>query len=433
MKFLQTVALLLLSLSLLPASAGVFDEQNSDEQYWGLSVGLRLATLPFEEGSTQTSFVPLNYFENSYIFLDGLDAGVKLRKIGPWAFNAMAKARFFDIPSRYQENLAWDVVDVGAQLRYQPNGGDYYAAAELFSDPARRLYSNLRAGFELQSGDLQWQPYLNLRIKSADFNSRYYGLGVEDIDAGTDVTLGLKMQYPLTEHAYLYGMAAVSLLDEAAKSSRFVEQDWQNELTIGIAYYSDKKRAPRSKLHKLRYMRLAHGWATPSNLHEMVIGKTEHDENNNQLTSIFYGHPLTLRAADSAVDLYLVSGFVWHWSSDSQSSEQEYALGLKVYYRFYWPTLWRVGAAEGLSYITNPTYIEKSELEENDFEATNLMNYLGFSLDLNLGELVGLRSARDLWFGYAIHHRSGMFKTSSLFGRVKGGSNYETLYLQWDF
>jgi outer membrane scaffolding protein for murein synthesis (MipA/OmpV family) len=432
MKFLQTVTLLLLSLVLLPANAGLFDQQNSDEQYWGLAGGLRMATVPFEGGATQTSFLPVNFFENSYIFIDGLDAGVKLKNMGPWAINAVAKARFFDIPERYQENLAWDVVDAGAQLRYQSTS-EGYAIAEIFSDPARRYYANLRAGFELQSGSLQWHPYLNLRIKSAKFNSRYYGLGEENIDAGVDTTFGLKMNYQLSDHAYLYSTAAVSLLDEAAKASRFVDKDWQSELSIGIAYYSDKKVMPRSKLHKQRYMRLAHGWATPSNLHEMVIGKTEHDSNNNQMTSIFYGHPLILRANDSPVDLYLVSGFTWHWASDSQQSEQEYALGLKVYYRFYWPTEWRVGAAEGLSYITNPTYIEKSELEENDFEATNLMNYLGFSIDFNVGDLLGVRSANDLWLGYAIHHRSGMFKTSSLFGNVKGGSNYETLYLQWDF
>ncbi|MCF6282259.1 MAG: MipA/OmpV family protein [Candidatus Polarisedimenticolaceae bacterium] len=432
MKFLQAAAILALSLTLLSANAGVFDPQNSDEQYWGLATGLRMATVPLEGDSDQTSFVMLNFFENSYVYLDGLDAGVKLRKIGPWEFNVVAKARFFDISERYQKNLAWDVVDFGAQLRYQSDV-EGYAEAELFSDFGKRLYANLRTGFELQSGDLQWQPYLNLRVKSADFNSRYYGVGVEDLDAGTDVTLGLKLQYPLMQHVYLYGLASATLLDEAAKESSFVDETWQGELFAGIAYYSDKKKMPRSKLHNQRYMRLAHGWATPSNLHEMVIGKTEHDSNNNQLTSIFYGHPLILRANDSPVDLYLTSGFVWHQASSSQSVAQEYVLGLKVYYRFYWPIVWRVGAAEGLSYITKPTYIEQSELEEKNFEATNLMNYLGFSVDLNMGDLLGVRSAKNLWLGYAIHHRSGMFKTSSLFGRVKGGSNYETLYLQWDF
>jgi outer membrane protein len=432
MKSLQIAVILALSLPLLPASAGVFDQQNSDQQHWGLAAGLRIATIPFKGGSTQTSFVPLNYFENSYIFMDGLDAGIKLGKIGAWELNVVAKARFFDIPKRYQDNLAWDVVDTGVQLRYQSTT-EGYAIAELYSDPAKRLYANLRTGFELQSGDLEWNPYLNLRIKSTEFNSRYYGLGAENIDAGTDVTFGLKMNYPISEHAYLYSTAAVSLLDEAAKESSFVDKDWQSELSVGIGYRSDKKAMPRSKLHKRRYMRLAHGWSTPSDLHEMITGKTEHDSNNNQLTSIFYGHPLILRANNSPVDLYLVSGFVWHWSSDSQSSEQEYDLGLKVYYRFYWPTEWRVGAAEGLSYITNPTAIEKSELEKNDFEVTNLMSYLGLSIDLNVGDLLGMRSVRDLWFGYAIHHRSGIFESSSLLGHVKGGSNYETLYLQWDF
>jgi outer membrane protein len=39
----------------------------------------------------------------------------------------------------------------------------------------------------------------------------------------------------------------------------------------------------------------------------------------------------------------------------------------------------------------------------------------------------------DLWFGYSLHHRSAIFETSSAFGRIKGGSNYNSLYLQYHF
>jgi len=61
------------------------------------------------------------------------------------------------------------------------------------------------------------------------------------------------------------------------------------------------------------------------------------------------------------------------------------------------------------------------------------MNYLDFSLDINLGELFGLKDLSTLWLGYSIHHRSSIFENASHFGRIKGGSNYNTVYLQWHF
>lgn len=41
------------------------------------------------------------------------------------------------------------------------------------------------------------------------------------------------------------------------------------------------------------YIRLAHGWGTPSNIDEIIRGNTEKDPYDNQMTSLFYGYPLT--------------------------------------------------------------------------------------------------------------------------------------------
>ena len=55
------------------------------------------------------------------------------------------------------------------------------------------------------------------------------------------------------------------------------------------------------------------------------------------------------------------------------------------------------------------------------------------SIDLNVGDLFRADSVRNLWFGYSLHHRSSIFETSSAFGRIRGGSNYNTLSLQYHF
>lgn len=53
------------------------------------------------------------------------------------------------------------------------------------------------------------------------------------------------------------------------------------------------------------------------------------------------------------------------------------------------------------------------------------------TLDVNMGDITGAKGLQQLWLGYAIHHRSAIFESSSLFGRSKGGSNYNSVYLQW--
>ena len=414
------------------AYAGIILGNDESGQSWGVGGGLRLAMHPYEAGDEPLSFVPLIYFENEYFFFDELEGGVKLVTTDQWRLSAVSSARFLDVPGKYQDLIDWNVLDFGLQLRYQPMA-ERYAQFDIKSDSSGRLFSNLRLGLLKRYRDLGLEPYLNFRIKSSDFNNYYYGLDQENLTAGTDFTLGLKAEYALTDHVYLVGGIEATLLDESVTDSSFVDQEWQAGLYGGIAYLSEKRPLPLTTLRSHRYLRLAHGSATPSDLHEMLTGQTEMDEHDNQMTSLFYGHPLLIRAFDLPLDFYVTPGFVWHWSSDTQSTAQEYVLGLKLYYGFNWPLRWRFGLAEGLSYVTDPTHIEKSELDRNDYEASNLMIYLDVTLDLELGSLFDSLALRDVWLGYSIHHRSGMFEASSLFGRVKGGSNYQTLYLQWGF
>lgn len=96
------------------------------------------------------------------------------------------------------------------------------------------------------------------------------------------------------------------------------------------------------------------------------------------MTDELFGLPL---------DIYLTPGLVHHWSSDVQSSSTEYVMAIKAYYTFNWPTQWRFGVAEGMSYIDNITYIEGTEMEEKGYTPSNLLNYLDFSLDVNVGDL----------------------------------------------
>jgi len=60
------------------------------------------------------------------------------------------------------------------------------------------------------------------------------------------------------------------------------------------------------------------------------------------------------------------------------------------------------------------------------------MNYLNLTADINLGDVFG-EGLDNIWIGTGVHHRSSVFESSSMFGRIKGGSNYSSVYIQYNF
>jgi len=63
--------------------------------------------------------------------------------------------------------------------------------------------------------------------------------------------------------------------------------------------------------------------------------------------------------------------------------------------------------------------------------SSRLLNYLDPSVDISLGDLIGVKSMSETYVGVGVTHRSGIFGTSRLFGNVNGGSNYIYSYLEW--
>ena len=47
--------------------------------------------------------------------------------------------------------------------------------------------------------------------------------------------------------------------------------------------------------------------------------------------------------------------------------------------------------------------------------------------------LPNLLTTGNLFFGFYVHHRSGIFASANLYGNVYGGSNVNALYLEWEF
>ena len=100
------------------------DSSAMSEQEWGIAAMYRVASIPFDTGDgdqTVATFVPMMFFNNEYVFIDGTEGGVHLydSEDEKWQLNGLTRLRFVDIPAYEQNVNEGDSADFGFQLRYQ--------------------------------------------------------------------------------------------------------------------------------------------------------------------------------------------------------------------------------------------------------------------------------------------------------------------------
>ncbi|MGR5250773.1 MipA/OmpV family protein [Vibrio astriarenae] len=417
-------------------------ERENEHQTWGVSAQYRIATTPYDldqSDSSTGSFIPLLHFENDYFFVDGVSAGYKAFEQGKWSFNAISRLRFIDLPEDLQHEYGGARVDLGGVLGYQLTDATK-TELELLSDSNGNIHGNWRI-FTEYSGESWWfKPSVTLRYKSADFNSHYYAvedLTNERIGAGIDANIGIEGRYHLASNLYLMGSTSLTVLDDNAYQSQAVDSHTQGEVYVGFGFFNEPKQTRRSDVKAKPYVRVAHGWGTISNMGDILLRwDVEKDEYNNQMTSVFYGHPVSDTLFGLPLEIYFTPGIGHHWSSEVQGHSTEYIAAVKAYYTFQWPFKWRFGVAEGLSWVDRTTYLEYVDMIDDKEDYTTpsrLLNYLDISFDFNLGDAFNNSDWNDVWLGYTLHHRSAIFEQSAQYGRMKGGSNYNMVYLQFDF
>jgi outer membrane protein len=405
------------------------------DQTWGMGFVGRSASIPYldpvMEDSSVGNFVPLFYYEDDYFYLHGVTYGIKLYDLEDWQFSALGRIRFLNIPKEYQNAVQGDTIDFGLRTRYFLRDNQYLDI-EVMENQDRSTHANLTYSADLKYGNAYLMPYATLRVKDADFNTQFYGLDKEEIEGDIDFTIGTELKYHIWSNFYFLAGAEVRMLGSKVRESVITDEDYEYNFNAGIGILNDKNRKFFDVDGMTHYIRLAHGWATTSNLDEILSGNMESDPYNNQLTSIFYGLPISKTLFSLPLEVYLTPGLAFHHHSEVQNATEEFDLAFKLYYTLPLPAVdIRLGSAIGISYVSTVTYIEKIEMERKGYEPSKAMLYLDFSADLNLGFIDD--SLDPLWIGAAIHHRSSVFEQASLFGRIKGGSNYNTVFLQWHF
>ncbi len=398
---------------------------------WGVAVGIRAAKIPFATDIDRVNdIIPLIFYDEKRFYIRGLSAGFRFFNKEKWEFNAIGRYRFFDIPAEYQNQIRGNAFDLGLQYRYKLMQ-NFNLDFEGLSDQHGRNHAITAANYHWDNGNWDLFPYARLRWKSTEFSDTYYGLNRDNIGSAVDAILGVEVRYHIYKNLYAIGKVSVTLLDKDTYQSEFVDTRYQDDLYLGIAFFNDKRKTTRNTLKSKPYVRLAHGWATPSDVGELLAWDIKNDPYNNQLTSLFYGHPVADELFGIPFNIYMTPGVVYHHNSEVQGSFPEYVFAIKAYYTVKWPGKWRVGVAEGLSYVSEISFIEQQEMDKKDLDPSKLLNFLDFSIDFEIGDIINYDPLRNLWIGYNLHHRSGIFSGSSTFGRISGGSNYNSVYLQY--
>ncbi|GEM_PF-1437754 len=330
----------------------------------------------------------------------------------------------------------------GVQLRHDVdgvhNGGEVRAQwAKVFRD-----------------GPWQWEPWIEYRRLSSEKSDYYFGVREDEVtdtrpaysvDAADTWGIGIATRYTAWKQHHFAANLAYRNYSDTITDSPIVTEHGVASVNLTYRYELDQLRIPRDagdfnffgNNGNPTSLRVAYGCTTETKFNEILRGNINCDGGGGtRLGSVFAGRKLSDDVFTLPIEAWLIGGVAWRDENGLQDNFLEGVLAFKaIYRRFPWSDKveTRLGFAEGLSYADSVPAIEKEKAEEKDRRTSHLINYLEFSLDVSVGDVFRKENLENLFFGFYVHHRSGIFASANLYGNVYGGSNVNALYLEWEF
>ena len=187
-------------------------------------------------------------------------------------------------------------------------------------------------------------------------------------------------------------------------------------------------------------IRLGYGYADLNDLGEVVAGDWHRYDGDASVFNLDSGYCFYKEVLGMPLDFY-IKGAVSYFHENGavyQGEVREDFFELTTYAKAYlnldfWHNRIRLGAGEGISIAQEIPVVEYLDAENEDGThepVAKFLNYLDLSLDFDMGRLIHVESMEDLYIGYTLKHRSGVF---GLFNGVHGGSNYNMLTLEKNY
>jgi len=417
----------------------------------GLGLATRFESSPYRGGGTRNDLVPLYVYEGKRVFLEAYRVGLKLDASPDSRFDAFVAYRFEGFPyDRIPASLAGMAnrgpgVDLG--LGYQGHHSWGTLFGEALTDVAGGSGgSEIRGGYryDWKLGKLQLQPQLVLAWRDARLNNHYYGVRPSEATAtrpafdpggGLNLELGLSAAYRLSERWRLIGGVSATRWSSGVRASPIVENRTQLAGQLGLAYDFSPGHDAWPEGRPL-IVKALYGKATDCDVAQVMLLKCFSTDtvDRTRVSSIELGRPFVERLNGWPLDFVGYVGLLRHHERGLQEDSWQANAYMKAYYYgFPWSdrVRTRIGLGVGVSYAERMPYVEMRDQLARGRSSSRLLNYLDPSIDISLGDLIGVKAMGETYVGLGVSHRSGIFGTSRLLGNVNGGSNYIYSYVEW--
>ena len=419
----------------------------------GIGVLPRIERSPYLGAGTRHDFVLLYLYEGERVYLRSHSVGVKF---GP---SEVQRAEVF-LRHRYEGSPTDAIPPSLAGMARREPGIDFGASgqiggvwgiafAELLHDvSAASRGSEMRLGYKYpwRSGRLWLRPHATLSLRNSNLNNYHYGVRPEEVTpdrpayhagSGVELELGFYAAYQLAGRWRLLGGATVAQLPSAVAASPIVAHRTVPALHFGAIYdlSPDVHAWPEGRP---LIARVLYGASSECNVMQIVEMRcnTTHTQDKTGVAGFEVGRPFIDRLNGWPLDLAGFLGLIQHKEKGFQPDFWQINAYIKAYYYgFPWDAKLRtrVGLGVGLSYAKEVPLAEVRDQAARGRTTSRLLNTFDPTIDMNVGDLLGVRKLRDTYVGAGVSHRSGIFGTSQLLGNVNGGSNYIYGYVETSF
>lgn len=417
----------------------------------GLGLVLRVENSPYRGAGTRNDFIPVYVYEGKRVFLEANRIGLKLNETPSARFDVFVGYRFEGFPyDRMPASLAGmsnrsPGVDLGLGYQNRQPWGTLFGEV-LHDTVGGSSGSEARVGYryDWKIGKLQLQPQLTFAARDARLNNYYYGVRPSEATplraayepgSGVNTELALSAVYRLSARWRLLGGVSARRWSSGVRASPIVENRPQLAAQLGLAYDFSPDHGAWPEGRPL-IVKALHGKSTDCDVAQVMLLKcfSTNTIDQTRITGIELGRPFVERLNGWPLDFVGYLGILQHNERGLQDKSWQASAYMKAYYYgFPWSerVRTRLGLGVGLSYAERVPYVEMRDQLARRRNSSRLLNYLDPSIDISLGDLIGVKSMSETYVGLGVSHRSGIFGTSRLFGNVNGGSNYIYSYLEW--
>lgn len=419
----------------------------------GLGFLSRVESSPYKGADARTDLMPLYLYEGERFFLRSNMAGVRVTGDHAAGLELFVERRLEGYPEDETPEILEGIgtrnseADIGA--RYYGELGHHHWDLSVRQDASSNSHgTELRAAYGYLWENDRWsvQPVLTAAWRSGKLNDYYYGVEswdatperpAYDAGAGINLTAALYARYRILRHWSLLGGVFVTQWSSEVGDSPLVDERTQWGGMLGAAYDFGSGDVRWNKPQTPTYVKLFYGRDTGEGCHLARIMTFKcasfNDDDYTDLWGIHVGRPFVSGLNGWPLDLVGYAGVVRHLEKGFQPDFWQIDAYMKgYYYGFPWShrVQTRVGLGFGVSYAERVPYAEVVSQARRERNTSKLLNYLDPSIDVSLGDIFGSERWHELYFGFGVSHRSGIFGTAQMLGTVDGGSNYLYAYIE---